>query len=113
MGVSARDGRSQLGREIPLHVVGDICSALGLDARPDFAPESLVAAVLASGRAMPVKAREPLMLKCSLFNSAQRLERLPGPAFALNCKATATPFSEQSRKRLPISHKNDNRCYLK
>ena len=72
--ISARDGRSLLGREVPLHAVGEICNALGLDAQPDIAPESLVAAVLASGRAMPVKAREQLMLKRSLVNSAQRLE---------------------------------------
>ena len=72
--ISASDGRSLLGREVPLHAVGEICNALGLDAAPEIAPESLIAAVLACGRAMPVKARETLMLKRSLVNGAQRLE---------------------------------------
>ena len=72
--ISARDGRSLLGREVPLHAVGEICNALGLDAAPEMTPDSLIAAVLASGRAMPVKARETLMLKRSLVNGAQRLE---------------------------------------
>ncbi|MEI6644138.1 MAG: strawberry notch family protein [Novosphingobium sp.] len=72
--ISASDGRSLLGREVPLHAVGDICNALGLDAAAEIAPESLIAAVLTSGRAMLVKGREALMLKRSLVNGAQRLE---------------------------------------
>jgi len=72
--ISASDGRSLLGREVPLHAVGEIFNALGLDAAREMAPESLIAAVLTNGRAMPVKAREALMLKRSLVNGTQRLE---------------------------------------
>ena len=104
--ISARDGRSLLGREVPLHAVGDICSALGLDARPDTAPESLVVAVLASRRAMPVKARETLMLKRSLVNSAQRLELTGWSAARLDWYKTQGCFTEiirfQTRLFIPL-----------
>ncbi len=104
--ISDRDGRSLLGREVPLHAVGEICSALGLDARPDIAPESLVAAVLASGRAMPVRARETLMLKRSLVNSAQRLELTGWSAARLDWYKAQGCFTEiirfQTRLFVPI-----------
>ena len=104
--ISARDGRSLLGREVPLHAVGDICSALGLDARPDTAPESLVVAVLASGRAMPVKARETLMLKRSLVNSAQQLELTGWSAARLDWYKAQGCFTEiirfQTRLFIPL-----------
>ena len=104
--ISARDGRSLLGREVPLHAVGDICSALGLDARPDTAPESLFVAVLASGRAMPVKARETLMLKRSLVNSAERLELTGWSAARLDWYKAQGCFTEiirfQTRLFIPL-----------
>ncbi len=72
--ISARDGRSLLGREVPLHCVHELCQALGLESEHAFSAEQVVEAVLAAGRPMQVQAREALTLKRSLVNGAQRLE---------------------------------------
>lgn len=72
--ISAHDGRSMLGREVPLHCVPELCQALGLESEQAFSAEQIANAVIASGRPMQVKAREPLTLKRSLVNGAQRLE---------------------------------------
>jgi len=72
--ISARDGRSLLGREVPLHCVPELCQALGLENDTAFSAEQIVDAVLAAGRPMHIKAREALTLKRSLVNGAQRLE---------------------------------------
>ena len=72
--ISARDGRSLLGREVPLHCVPELCQALGLENEQAFSAEQVADAVMASGRPMQVKAREALTLKRSLVNGAQRLE---------------------------------------
>ncbi len=104
--ISASDGRSLLGREVPLHAVGDICNALGIDARPDIAPDSLIKAVLTSGRAMPVRARETLTLKRSLVNGAQRLELTGWSASRLDWYKAQGCFTEiirfQTRLFVPI-----------
>ncbi len=104
--ISASNGRSLLGREIPLHAVGKICNALGLDAEPELAPESLIAAVLASGRSMPVKARETLLLKRSLVNGAQRLELASWSASRLDWYKAQGCFTEiirfQTRLFVPL-----------
>ena len=72
--ILAGDGRSLLGREVPVHCVAGLCKVLGLAAGPAISPDRIVAAVLATGRAMEVKGGEALMLKRSLVNGAQRLE---------------------------------------
>ncbi len=72
--ICAGDGRSLLGREVPLHAVTELCRAMGLDNQPPVSAEGLVAAVLTTGRPMPVQAHEALMLKRSLVNGSQRLE---------------------------------------
>jgi hypothetical protein len=72
--ISARDGRSPLGREVPLHCVPELCQSLGLESENAFSAEQIVDAVLAAGRPMQVKGREALTLKRSLVNGAQRLE---------------------------------------
>jgi hypothetical protein len=104
--ISASDGRSLLGREVPLHAVGEICHALGHDVAPEIAPESVIAAVLTSGRAMPVKAREMLMLKRSLVNSAQRLELIGWSASRLDWYKAQGCFTEiirfQTRLFVPL-----------
>jgi hypothetical protein len=104
--ISASDSRSLLGREVPLHAVGDICNALGIDARPDIAPDSLITAVLTSGRAMPVRARETLTLKRSLVNGAQRLELTGWSASRLDWYKAQGCFTEiirfQTRLFVPI-----------
>jgi hypothetical protein len=72
--ISARDGTSLLGREVPLHCVPELCQALGLENDQAFSAEQVVEAVLAAGRPIQVKSREALLLKRSLVNGAQRLE---------------------------------------
>ena len=72
--ISARDGRSLLGREVPLHCVPELCHALGLENDNAFSAEQIVDAVLAAGRPMQIGGREALTLKRSLVNGAQRLE---------------------------------------
>lgn len=66
--ISARDGRSLLGREVPLHCVPELCQALGLEDEHAFSAEQIVDAVLTGGRPMQVMGREALTLKRSLVN---------------------------------------------
>jgi hypothetical protein len=72
--IAARDGRSLLGREVPAAHVPALCRALGLGEGPPLPPHVVVEAVLATGRAMEVASVDPLTLKRSLVNGAQRLE---------------------------------------
>ncbi len=104
--ISASDGRSLLGREVPIHAVADICGALGLDAAPQIAPEDLVRAVLVSGWPMAVKAGEALMLKRSLVNGSQRLELTGWSASRLDWYKAQGCFTEiirfQTRLFVPL-----------
>ena len=104
--ISASDGRSLLGREVPLHAVAEICGALGLDAAPSIAPDELVRAVLTSGRPMAVKAREALMLQRRLVNSSHRLELTGWSASRLDWYKAQGCFTEiirfQTRLFVPL-----------
>ena len=92
--ISARDGRSLLGREVPLHCVPELCKALGLESDQTFSAEQLAEAVLGSGRPMSVKAREALTLKRSLVGGAQRLELTGWSAARLDWYKAAGCFTE-------------------
>ena len=92
--ISARDGRSLLGREVPLHCVPELCQALGAKSDQAFSAEQVAAAVLCSGRPMPVKAREALTLKRSLVGGAQRLELTGWSAARLDWYKAAGCFTE-------------------
>ena len=72
--IAASDGRSLLGREVPLHAVPELCQALGLADVLNLPPHDIAASVLATGRAMEIKGPEQLSLKRSLVNGTQRLE---------------------------------------
>jgi hypothetical protein len=72
--IAARDGRSLLGREVPVHTVGALCAALGMHADSAVSPDQIARAVLSSGKAMEVPGRDAVMLKRSLVNGTQRLE---------------------------------------
>ncbi|MFM2278141.1 MAG: hypothetical protein RLZZ444_372 [Pseudomonadota bacterium] len=72
--ISAADGRSLLGREVPAHCVPDLCRALGLERDQTLSADAIVQAVLATGRAMEFAGREKLMVKRSLVNGSQRIE---------------------------------------
>jgi hypothetical protein len=72
--ISAADGRSLLGREVPVHCVPDLCRALGLEREQALSADEIVQTVLATGRAMELAGREKLMVKRSLVNGSQRIE---------------------------------------
>ena len=104
--ISARDGRSLLGREVPLHCIPGLCQALGLGREHAFSAEQVVEAVLATGWPMPVKAREPLTLKRSLVGGAQRLELAGWSAARLDWYKAHGCFTEiiryQTRLFIPL-----------
>ncbi|WP_298166724.1 strawberry notch family protein [Novosphingobium sp.] len=72
--ISAADGRSLLGREVPLHCVPELCRALGLERVQSLSADEIVQTVLATGRAVEFAGREQLMVKRSLVNGSQRIE---------------------------------------
>lgn len=72
--ISAADGRSLLGREVPAHCVPELCRALGLEREQTLSADEIVQTVLATGRAMEFAGREQLMVKRSLVNGSQRIE---------------------------------------
>lgn len=72
--ISAKDGRSLLGREVPIHAVPELCRALGLEHQNTLSSDEIARAVLAGGRPMEIGGRESLTLKRSLVGGAQRLE---------------------------------------
>jgi len=78
--ISAADGRSLLGREVPVHCVPELCRALGLEREQTLSADDIVQTVLATGRAMEFAGREQLMVKRSLGNGSQRLELKGGRA---------------------------------
>ena len=92
--IFASDGRSLLGREVPVPCVPELCKALGLDADPAISPDQLVQTVLATGSAMEVKGREALTLKRSLVNGAQRLELVGWSAARLDWYKAQGCFTE-------------------
>ena len=72
--IAASDGRSLLGREVPLHAVPELCQALGLTHELNLPMHDIAASVLTTGRTMGIKGPEQLSLKRSLVNGTQRLE---------------------------------------
>lgn len=72
--ISAADGRSLLGREVPAHCVPELCRALGLEREQTLSADDIIQTVLATGRAVEFAGREQLMVKRSLVNGSQRIE---------------------------------------
>jgi predicted RNA methylase len=72
--IVADDGRTLLGREVPTACLGDLAAKLGLDIDLAVPPDELAAMVLSTGKPMPLRCAEELVLKRSLVNSSQRLE---------------------------------------
>jgi hypothetical protein len=73
--ISASDGRSLLGREVPVHCVPELCRPLGLSAnRPSrlrYRPQSVLTR---QAGPMEVKAREQRSPSSAAWSMAQRLE---------------------------------------
>ena len=72
--IAAEDGRSLLGREIPAAALAELGSKLGLDVSLAVPPDELAATVLRSGKPLPFRGVEELVLRRSLVNGSQRLE---------------------------------------
>ena len=70
--IVANDGRTLLGREVPLHAVPTLCRDLGLDDAPTLSPDAIVEAAMKSGKPLELRGRETLTVKRSLVNGAQR-----------------------------------------
>jgi hypothetical protein len=104
--ISAADGRSLLGREVPAHCVPELCRALGLEREQTLSAEDIVQTVLASGRAMEFAGREQLMVKRSLVNGSQRIELTGWSVARLDWYKAQGCFSEiiryQTRLFVPI-----------
>lgn len=72
--IAADDGRSLLGREVPLACLGDLAAKLGLDIALEVPPDELAATVLRTGKPMPFRNIDEVTIKRSLVNGSQRLE---------------------------------------
>jgi hypothetical protein len=104
--ISAADGRSLLGREVPVHCVPELCRALGLEREQTLSADDIVQTVLATGRAMEFAGREQLMVKRSLVNGSQRIELTDGALARLDWYKAQGCFTEiiryQTRLFVPI-----------
>ncbi|MXO71816.1 strawberry notch-like NTP hydrolase domain-containing protein [Alteraurantiacibacter buctensis] len=104
--IAASDGRSLLGREVPVHCVPDLCRALGLEHEQKLSTDDIVRSVIATGRAMELASREPLMVKRSLVNGSQRLELTGWSAARLDWYKAQGCFTEiiryQTRLFVPL-----------
>jgi hypothetical protein len=104
--ISAVDGRSLLGREVPVHCVPELCRALGLEREQTLSADDIVQTVLATGRAMEFAGREQLMVKRSLVNGSQRLELTGWSAARLDWFKAQGCFTEiiryQTRLFVPL-----------
>lgn len=72
--IVADEGRSLLGREVPAACLDEFGRKLGLDIPLDLPPDEIAATVLRSGKALPLRGPENLVLKRALVNASQRLE---------------------------------------
>jgi hypothetical protein len=104
--ISAADGPSLLGREVPVHCVPELCRALGLEREQTLSADDVVQTVLATGRAIEFAGRELLMVKRSLVNGSQRIELTGWSAARLDWYKAQGCFTEiiryQTRLFVPI-----------
>jgi hypothetical protein len=104
--ICAGDGRSLLGREVPVHCVPELCRALGLEGGHNLSADEIVQAVLAAGRSMQLDGPEKLTLKRSLVNGSQRLELTGWSAARLDWLKAQGCFTEiiryQTRLFVPL-----------
>ena len=104
--ISAADGRSFLGREVPVHCVPELCRALGLERQQTLSADDIVQTVLSTGRAIEFAGREKLMVKRSLVNGSQRIELTGWSAARLDWYKAQGCFTEiiryQTRLFVPI-----------
>ena len=104
--IAADDGRALLGREIPAASLTELGAKLGLDVSLDVPPDELAATVLRTGKPLPVRGVEELVLKRSLVNSSQRFELVGYSAARLPWYKAQGCFTEiiryQTRLFVPV-----------
>jgi predicted RNA methylase len=72
--IAAADGRTLLGREIAAASLGELGDGLGIDIAGSLPVDELARSVMKSGKALPVRGPEDLLLRRALVNGSQRLE---------------------------------------
>jgi protein strawberry notch len=109
--ISADDGRSLLGREIPAACLAELGEKLGIDLSLDVPPDELVATALRSGKPLPFRGVEDLTLKRSLVNGSHRLELAGFAAARLPWYKAQGCFTEiiryQTRLFVPVDRAAD------
>jgi len=104
--IAADDGRTLLGREIPASFIPSLARELGLEIDLDIPPGELAATVLRTGRPLPFRGPEALILKRSLVNGSQRLELTDFAASRLAWYKSQGCFTEiiryQTRLFVPV-----------
>jgi hypothetical protein len=104
--ISAGSGQSLLGREIPATALADLGTKLGLDVSLELPPDEIAAIVLRTGKPLPFRAMEDLVLKRALVNGSQRLELTGFSAARLAWYKAQGCFTEiiryQTRLFLPV-----------
>ena len=97
--VASADGRSLLGREVPVALLGELSRKLGLDLPIDVEPAALAATVLRTGCAFPFRGVEEVTIKRALVNGSQRLELVGFAAARLPWYKSQGCFTEIIRYR--------------
>jgi predicted RNA methylase len=109
--ISAKDGRSLLGREVPMQAVAALCDKLGLDRTVKLDPRDVVQSVVATGQALSIGGRDDLTLKRALVNGRQRLELTGWCAARLDWYKAQGCFTEiiryQTRLFVPLDRAAD------
>jgi hypothetical protein len=104
--IAAGSGQSLLGREIPATALADLGTKLGLDVSLELPPDETAAIVLRTGKPLPFRAMEDLVLKRALVNGSQRLELTGFSAARLAWYKAQGCFTEiiryQTRLFLPV-----------
>ena len=104
--IVATEGRTLLGREVPLHAVPELCRDLGLTVGPTLSPAGVVETAMSSGKAFDLRCRETLTMKRSLVNGSRRLELRGWSAARLDWYKAQGCFTEiiryQSRLCVPL-----------
>jgi hypothetical protein len=104
--IAAEDGRTLIGREIPESALCELGQKLGLDIAFSLPPGELAAAVLRSGKPLPFRGIEELVVKRSLVNGSQRLELTGFSASRLGWYKAQGCFTEiiryQTRLFVPV-----------
>jgi hypothetical protein len=97
--IAADDGRTLLGREIPAASLSDVGERLGLKTAIAIPVDQLAASVIRTGKPLPLRGPEDLLLRRALVNGHQRLELTGFSAARLDWYKAQGCFTEIIRYR--------------